>query len=94
MQTVTVTKVQTQDRTTNQLQDNISKALQQVGNQLNQLTVIGEVKEATLTETQFQQQAGKGWIACDGRSIVGSQLNKITGQLTAPTETNKFVRIN
>lgn len=94
MQTVTVPKVQTQDRTVNQLQTNISTAMQTLGNSVNQVTIIGEIKQATISESQFQQQAGIGWIACDGRSIVGSALSKLTGQLKAPTTANSFLRID
>ncbi len=94
MQTISLPKVQTQDRTMNQLQDNVSTALQTLGNLVNQVTVIGEVKLATISLDQFQRQAGSGWVPCDGRSIVGSSLNKISGQLTAPTIASSFVRIN
>lgn len=94
MNNITLAKIQTSDRNINQLQDNIGNALQPIANQVNQITIIGEIKQATLTEFQFQQQAGPGWISADGRSIVGSSLNKLTGQLTAPTIANSFVRIN
>lgn len=91
---VTISKVQTPDRTINQLQSNVTNSLQSIGNQLNQVTIVGEIKQATITEAQFQSQAGQGWVSCDGRSIVGSSLNKLTGQLTAPTTANSFLRIN
>ncbi len=94
MQTVNISKVQTQDRTMNQLQDNVTNSLQTLGNLVNQVTIIGEVKQATINLDQFQRQAGSGWVPCDGRSIVGSSLNKLSGQLTAPTIASSFVRIN
>lgn len=98
MNTITFTKVQTQDRTINQLQANADATFQQLGNDINQVTVIGEIKLANLTEDQFQQQAGPGWILCDGRSIIKTSLNKLTGQLVAPSLTivgaQYFVRIN
>lgn len=94
VQTVTITKVQTQDRTINQLQDNISTAMQSLGLAINQVTIIGEIKQASINLDQFQRQAGPGWVACDGRSIVGSTLNKISGALTTPTISGSFIRIN
>jgi hypothetical protein len=97
--TVAVPRMQTQNREVNQLQTNIINALQPVGNMINQVTIIGEVKLAILTLTQLQQQAGTGWVACDGTNIVGSAYNKLTGMLATPViaplgELNFFMRIN
>jgi hypothetical protein len=94
MQTVNLPKVQTQDRNMNQLQNNTSIALQTIGNLVNQVTIIGEIKQATINLDQLQRQAGPGWVPCDGKSIVGSTLNKLSGQLTAPTIANSYVRID
>ncbi len=99
MNKVSFTKVQTEDRTTNQLQNNISGTLQQVGNLLSNVTIIGELKMSRLSLEQFVAQAGKGWVLCDGQSVVGSQYNKISGNLVAPTISsmsgaNFFLRIN
>jgi hypothetical protein len=94
MQTVNLPKVQTQDRNMNQLQNNTSTALQTVGNLINQVTIIGMIIQATINLDQLQRQAGPGWVPCDGKSIVGSALNKLSGQLTAPTIANSYVRIN
>lgn len=96
---VTLPKVQTQDRNINQLQNNVTNSLQSIGNKLNKVTIIGEIKLSPLTASQFQAQAGKGWITCDGSSIVGSELNQITGALVAPTiadlgSSHYYIRIN
>jgi len=99
MNTISLAKVQTADRTMNQLQDNIGNTLTQVGSSVNQLTIIGEIKSAALTLSQFQQQSGKNWVACDGSSALGTQYNKITNALTVPNiasvgSQNYFIRVN
>lgn len=94
MNTVTVPQVQTTDRNINQLQKNITTAIQPLANMINQVTIIGMIIQATINLDQLQRQAGPGWVPCDGKSIVGSTLNKLSGQLTAPTIANSYVRID
>jgi len=82
---VTVPKVQTQDRTVNQLQTNISNAMQTVGQQLqNTGAGIGDIKHSAMTLAQVQKQSGIGWVLCDGASCVGSSYNKQSNALTVP----------
>jgi len=40
---------------------------------------VGDVVPSVLTESQFQAERGAEWVLMDGRSIVGSRLNAITG---------------
>jgi hypothetical protein len=99
MQTITTQRVQTTDRNTNQLQDNINSSLTSLGNEINKLTVIGAAMLSPITLDQFQRQAGPGWVLCNGASCVGTSYNKLTGFLTVPTEADIgvfhwFIRIN
>lgn len=96
---ISVPKVQTDDRDLTQLQSNIINALQPMGLQINQLTVIGEIKSAALTISQFQSQAGSNWAPCSGQNIATSAYSKTTGTYLAPTiapvgNINYFIRIN
>jgi hypothetical protein len=96
---ITIPKVQTQDRNTNQLQNNANTAVGQLSSQINQINIIGEIKLSTLTLDQFQRQGGPGWVFCNGANCVGSTYNKITGNLVVPTiadldGAHYFVRIN
>ncbi len=98
MITITVPKIQSTDRVVNQLQTNISNAVQTLGNDLNLLTIIGEVKLSPLNETQFQSQASDAWLLCDGRSCMNTEYFKITGRTTIPNLTpvngnNFFIRV-
>lgn len=97
--TVTTQTVQTTDRNVNQLQHNINASLTSLGNEINKVTIIGEMKLAPLTLAQFQQQAGPGWVLCNGASCVGTQYNKNTNALTVPNQAalgtaNYFIRVN
>ena len=55
-------------------------------------TAIGEILKSILTEAQFQSILGVGWILCDGRSVVGSQFQTITGMSTVPNIMGRFSR--
>ncbi len=85
MNTISFSKVQTPDRTINQLQNNVLSTLNQIGNDVNTLLLIGEVKYSTLSLSQVQQQLGDSWVACNGASAVGSTYQQITGFKTVPT---------
>lgn len=45
---------------------------------------IGAIQSALLTEAQFQAQFGSGWILADGRSVLGSKYETITGRSSIP----------
>ena len=45
---------------------------------------IGTVQSALLTEAQFQDQFGTVWILADGRTVLGSRYNVLTGHTFAP----------
>ena len=53
---------------------------------------LGEIRDSFLDETQFQAHHGTGWILCDGRSIVGSELESITTETLAPDGRGLFMR--
>ena len=99
MNTVSFSKVQTPDRTINQLQNNILTTFNQVGNDVNTLVLIGEIKYSPLTLAQVQQQLGASWVACNGATAVGSTYQQLTGALTVPNLTpvsgiSAYIRIN
>ena len=93
-------KIQTSNQELNRIQNNTANTVNSVTNQISQISVIGEVKFSPLTLTQFQQQAGVGWVAADGTtSVINSAYNKLTNALvaphvTAPSGSNAFLRIN
>jgi hypothetical protein len=45
---------------------------------------VGMVIQSMLTEAQFQELNGPGWILADGRSVVGSVYASVTGNTTIP----------
>ena len=55
---------------------------------LDTLLPIGTIVDSMLTEAQFQTQLGNPspatWVLADGRSVVGSTYNVITGFSTIP----------
>lgn len=53
---------------------------------------IGEIISASLDETQLQTQMGTEWVLCDGRSVVGSRYEAITGFSTIPDARGVFLR--
>lgn len=98
-QVVAFPKVQTQSREVNQLQNNAIAAVQQVSSSIKKVSIIGEIKYSTLSLTQFQQQVGSDWVACNGASCVGSDYNILTGLLAVPNiaavdGVNAFIRTN
>ena len=88
-----------------QLQQNTNKVLRNLNNQITelntanlQMTIIGEIKIANLTQDQFQDFAGTNWLICNGQTCVGSDYSRLTGNNAVPTITvsgvNTFIRIN
>ncbi len=47
-------------------------------------TQLGSIRTSLLTESQFRSLNGDGWVRMTGQSIVGSDLNALTGQTTLP----------
>ena len=102
---VQIPSVTTQNDALNQVQQNINKVLRNINNQIvsvqsfvNENTIIGEVKIANLSVTQFQAITGSNWVLCNGQSCIGSSYAQMTGQNTVPTisvgSLNNFIRIN
>lgn len=102
---VQIPAVQTENDSLNQVQQNINKVLRNLNNQIvssqtsiDQMTIVGEIKLASLTLAQFQSIAGTNWILANGQSSVGTQYALLTGNNTVPTisVTNAvaFIRIN
>lgn len=97
--------IQSPDSTVTLLQQNSNKVLRNLSNQIDNLNtsqaqtvIIGEVKLASLTLTQFQAVAGTDWILANGQSSVGTSYAQLTGNKTVPTVTvtgvNSFIRVN
>jgi hypothetical protein len=93
-------KVQTSSRLINQIQDNVrSQVAQGLQNAISASSAVGEVKGTTLTEAQLQDQLGGNWVVTDGRNVVGSKYQQLTGKNTIPTiaavgDVTYFIRIN
>ena len=88
-----------------QLQQNTNKVLRNLSNNIdsiqvsiNEANIIGEIKVANLTITQFQMVAGVDWFLCNGQSCVGTAYSLLTGNNTVPTLTvggiNTFIKVN
>lgn len=102
---VQIPVIQTPDGNVTQLQQNSNKVLRNLNNQINvlqgqmdQTEIIGEIKVASLTLSQFQSVAGTGWILANGQSSVGTKYAQLTGNNTVPTitvsGTTAFIRVN
>ena len=97
--------IQTGTQSLTQIQQNSNKVLRNLSNQIdslqtdiNQMTVLGEVKIASLTLAQFQAIAGTNWILANGQSSVGTAYETLTGNKTVPTVTisgtTTFIKVN
>lgn len=53
---------------------------------------IGSTMQAMLDEAQFQTVHGTGWVMMDGRSVVGSDYEAVTGDSTIPDARGQFLR--
>lgn len=58
----------------------------------NKSAVVGEIRAAMLTLTQFQQQAGSDWVLADGSSATGTRYNSITGNANLPDLRGMYLR--
>ena len=82
-----------------QVQQNTNKVLRNLGNQANSANIIGEIKLADLSESQFQAQAGNNWLLCNGQTCSATAYASKTGNSTVPTISplagaNYFIRVN
>lgn len=53
---------------------------------------VGEIKQALLTEEQFQSLYGECWVKMSGQSVAGSDYATITGQSSLPNAEGRFLR--
>lgn len=53
---------------------------------------VGSVLSSMLTESQFQDQAGAGWVLADGRNVSGSAYSTVTGSSTIPDLRGIYLR--
>lgn len=53
---------------------------------------VGAYLTADVTEAQFQSQMGSGWVLCDGRSVVGSSYETLTGNANIPDARGMVLR--
>lgn len=53
---------------------------------------VGDVIHSMLTEAQFTSLRGEGWVMMDGRSVVGSVYEQITGSSTVPDARGQVLR--
>jgi hypothetical protein len=102
---VQIPVIQNQDGALTQLQQNTNKVLRNLNNQIvaaqisiTQMTILGEIKLASLTLLQFQAIAGTDWILANGQSSVGTAYETLTGNKTVPTITiagsTAFIKVN
>lgn len=97
--------IQTPDANQTQSQQNTNKVLRNLSNKIDELqsdinesTIIGEIKIANLTVAQFQGVAGTNWLLTNGQSSVGTKYSTLTGNNTVPNislgAVNNFIRVN
>lgn len=97
--------IQTDNGDMTQFQQNTNKVMRNLSNQIdslqtsiNEMTILGEIKLASLTLTQFQLIAGTQWIAANGQSSVGTAYANLTKNQTVPTiivaGANAFIKVN
>lgn len=97
--------IQTDNGSVTQLQQNSNKVLRNLSNNIdslqtsiNEMTIIGEIKIANLSVSQFQDIAGTNWILTNGQSCVDTEYARLTGNKVVPTTSltgiNAFIRVN
>lgn len=97
--------IQTDNDHLNQTQQNINKVLRSINSQVssiqdfvNESTIVGEIKLASLNLTQFQKISGTNWILANGQSSVGTAYALLTLNNTVPnisvTNATAFIRVN
>jgi hypothetical protein len=53
---------------------------------------VGDIVQSMLTEAQFQSLRGMDWVLMDGRSVVGSAYETITGETNIPDARGTYLR--
>jgi hypothetical protein len=53
---------------------------------------VGSIIYSKMTEAQIQAVKGIGWILCDGRSVIGSAYQTLTGQTNCVDHRGLFCR--
>ena len=53
---------------------------------------VGDTVYSMLTEAQFQALRDTTWVLMDGRSVVGSEFETVTGDSTVPDARGQFLR--
>jgi len=106
---VQIPVIQTGDKNIVQLQQNTNKVFSSLSSDISNLqdsmlkeTIVGEIKLAALTVTEFQSVAGSNWLLCNGQSCVNTSYSGLTGQNTVPTivapfgvaYVNAFIRVS
>lgn len=97
--------IQSDDANTTLLQQNTNKVLRNLSLKIddlqfsvNQMTIVGELKVANLTVTQFKQVAGDNWLLCNGQSCVGTFYARLTANNVVPTTSiggfNTYIRVD
>lgn len=102
---VQVPIIQTSDANLTQIQQNANKVLRNLTGQItslqtsvSQMTIVGEIKLAGLTLTQFQGIAGMDWVLANGQSSVGTAYETLTGNKVVPnisvSGSTAFIKVN
>lgn len=53
---------------------------------------VGDIVMSALDESTFQTQRDTTWVLCDGRSVIGSQYQSLTGQTNIPDLRGRYPR--
>lgn len=54
---------------------------------------VGDLIWSDLAEAAFQDQRDDTWVLCDGRSVIGSQYQALTGLANVPDRRGRFLRM-
>jgi len=90
-QLLLVSNKQFRDATTESMFQQISESINWLSD--NVLSdPVGTIKVSTYAEPALQAEMGTGWILCDGRSVVGSEYETITGNSNIPDFRGRYLR--
>jgi hypothetical protein len=53
---------------------------------------VGTIIDSMLDEATFQSQTNTNWVLCDGRSVLGSTYQTLTGNSTVPDCRGRYAR--
>lgn len=80
-------------RTTSPVSESLAQTM---GSSINfcliNILPVGSVVESMLSEAQFQTESGTNWILADGRSVVGSRYEFLTGSSTVVDLRGRYPR--